>query len=204
MKKLLVLFLTLGVLSSVVSACMGDLGPAGEKGIPAGVSFYTSAQGLQFFFVDEDGNDLVDLDERHSWPLAFPQKVESTTRESAITRATTEAHSDGRVFYVYNDNCNALCKDYDSGLYGFSTYLWGRTVEPEYTTYIYKGSSIDSLNVSYTYHEAQAGQAGGNSWMVQITSVKYNGVEVFEGNENGKVFVRKPSQGETTVTVGSL
>ena len=39
---------------------------------------------------------------------------------------------------------------------------------------------------------------------VQITSVKYNGVEVFEGNENGKVFVRKPSQGETTVTVGSL
>ena len=141
MKKLLVLFLTLGVLSSVVSACMGDLGPAGEKGIPAGVSFYTSAQGLQFFFVDEDGNDLVDLDERHSWPLAFPQKVESTTRESAITRATTEAHNDGRVFYVYNDNCNALCKDYDSGLYGFSTYLWGRTVEPEYTTYIYKGST---------------------------------------------------------------
>ena len=200
MKKLLVLFLILGVLTSVVSGCI-DAGPSHESGIPAGVSFYTSAQGLQFFFIDEEGKDLVNLDERLSWPLAFPQKVEATTRESAISRASTEAHSDGRVFYVYNDNCNALCKDYETGLYGFSTYLWGRTVEPEYTTYIYKGSSIDSLNVTYTYHEAQA---SGASWMVQIMSVKYNGTEVFEGNQNGKVFVRKPSQGETTVMVGSL
>ena len=202
MKKSIYLLLTLGVLSGLFSACSDFFLPENQNGIPEGVIFYTTAQGLSFYFVDEDGNDMVTLEDRTTWPLAFPQKMEASTREAAVARADAEARSDGRVFYIYNDNCNAICQDFENRRYGFSTYLWGRTIEPEYTTYLYIGNSLDSLKVGFNYHQAQESQTSGASWLVEINSVKYNGVEVFTGNKNGKVFVQKPSQGETVVKVG--
>jgi len=204
MKSLFHLILSLAILTGMASACSSFDPEPSRDTVPGGVSFYTNVQGLTFFYVDTDGNDLVDNDERTSWPLAFPQKVELTVRESALQRASTTTTTDGRLYFIYNDNCNAISQDAETGLWGFTTYLWGRTVEPEYTMYVYAAGGLDSLQVAYTYLTASESNASGGSWSVRVDSVKYDGVEVLVGNENGKVFIQKPSREETVVKVGRL
>ena len=150
MKTLFRLFLTLFAGLTLTVGCIDFFLPEDEN-LPQGVVFYTTVQGLSFFFVDEEGNDLVDFDDKTTWPLAYPQKVNDAMRAVAVDRVETTAREDGRVFYIYNDNCNALSKDFENRLWGFTTYFWGRTPEPEYTTYIYAGGGLDSLTVSFSY-----------------------------------------------------
>lgn len=201
MKRLIRLVLVLTACLVLSPACNSFIGPVNDD-IPEGMIFYTNVQGLTFFFVDGDGNDLVDYDDKTTWPLASPDKMEPASRQMAVERVEMTAREDGKVFYIYNDNCNAIAKDLDTRHWGFTTYLWGRTLEPEFTTYIYAGGGLDSLRVGFDY--LRAGETGGTGWGVQVNSVRYNGVEVFLGNENGKVFIQKPSQEQTIVKVGRL
>ncbi|MBR1538934.1 MAG: hypothetical protein IJ636_05445 [Bacteroidales bacterium] len=205
MKTLFRLFLTLFAGLTLTVGCIDFFLPEDEN-LPQGVVFYTTVQGLSFFFVDGDGNDLVDFDDKTTWPQAYPQKVGDATRVVAVERVEMTAREDGRVFYIYNDNCNALAKDLDTRLWSFTTYFWGRTPEPEYTTYFYAGGGLDSLKVSFSY---LSGSNNDNTpsapgWGVKVDSVKYNGVEVMVGNETGKVFIQKPSRDQTVVKVGRL
>ena len=205
MKRLLHLIPVLATLSLLSAGCMAFVDPQNGGTVPVGQAFYTNVQGLTFYFVDAEGKDRINFDNRSTWPLAYPEAVDITVRESAVLRVNTNARSDGAVFYIYNDNCNALCQDYESKLWGFSTYFWGRTPEPEYTTLFYEpGGAVDSVKVKYTYLDGSDGSYVGSGWAVKVNSVKYNDVEVFDGNENGKVFIQKPSQGETVVKVGRL
>ena len=173
--------------------------------IPSGVMFYTDCP-IIFYFVDENGLDLVDVDQPSTFPLAFWHEAVREDREQALISMQT-FNREGIAYYLYNNGSNWLQEDSEMQRCGFQSFLWGRTLEPSYKMFVYAGSeaAADSLRVSFQYLTPAENQLrGGSSWGVDVTSVTYNGVEVFQGNENGKVFVIKPSQGETAVKVGSL
>ena len=66
-----------------------------------------------------------------------------------------------------------------------------------------QNAAPDSLKVKYKYVTGKDDPNLEGTWGVNVTSLRYGDVEVLEGNENGKVFIVKPSHGETTVKVGS-
>ena len=175
--------------------------------IPVGLSFYTGCP-VAFYFMDEDGEELVDPTDPDTFPLAFSTRVKIIS-SGKQDFSVFETEENGSPLIRYNDNTNSLWKDPEQQRWTFRTWLWGRTKEPDYTMYVYVGSQEDSLSVSYKY--LQAGDPGyenlpaGSKWGVEILSMRYNGVEVYKGNENGKVFIEKPSHsGETVVHVGSI
>ena len=93
-----------------------------------------------------------------------------------------------------------------SGKIPFQTYLWGKTINTDAKIYVYgsQNAAADSLQIKYKYTTAADNPDLEGTWGVDVLSIKYNEVEVFENNETGKVFIVKPSQGETSVKVGSL
>ena len=121
-----------------------------------------------------------------------------------ILQNMTSQTLDGGTIYLYNDGANSLFRENEESLWRFQSFVWGRTVEPVGKTFLSLKSGMDSLSVSFKYLSAAEANINGGTWAVDVESVKYNDVEVFVGNENGKVFVQKPSHGGTIVKVGSL
>ena len=99
----------------------------------------------------------------------------------------------------------ALLKIQGQGLHAFQSYMWGHTPDSEFTMLVFAGQNAapDSLKVKYKYVTGKDDPNLEGTWGVNVTSLRYGDVEVLEGNENGKVFIVKPSHGETTVKVGS-
>ena len=206
MKKFMLWIGALAACASLTASCelLHPSTPSGE--IPENAIFYTTVPGLQFFFVDAEGKDLVALEDRASWPIAAREEMSAEKRATAVEKCQTSARSDGRVYYIYNDNCNALSNDYETNRWGFTTYFWGKTRQPQYNTYLYRpDGGLDTLVVSYIYLSSDEGTLeDGVGWAVTIQSVKYNGIEIFDGNKNGKVYIQKPSQGDVVVKIGEL
>ena len=173
--------------------------------IPENVSFYTGCP-LSFYFVDENGNTLVNIDDTKTYPIAF----RGTASEAAIQQGRSSIQTyvnEGTTLYVYNDGSNSLYWIAADQQYRFQCFFWGLTPEENFSFPIYfgNGDEYDVVTVTYRYvTTADNVQIQGASWAVDVVSVKYNGVEVLVGNENGKVYVVKPSQGATAVKIGSL
>ena len=204
MKKLIYLLLALSFTAALATGC--DLfGPTnnGDDEIPSGMSFYTSVPGLSIYFVDGEGNDLIDLENNETWPLATPNLLNAHLREE-YTGAATKYSVGSESYWSYYNDSNILWIDEDADLVSFRSFLWGKTVETEYTTWVYQGSALDSIQVGFTYVTSADSQIQGGTWSVSVNSVKYNGVEILNGNTNGKVFVERPSQDVTVVKVGQL
>ena len=196
-------FLTLCLAVLCVTACEW-FNAVDDGKIPQGVIFYTGCP-VVFYFVDEDGGDLVDTDQPSTYPTVFRVPAYEDDRDKARQSIQT-IHQSGVDYYVYNEGSNWLWEDSDTQRIAFQTYMWGKTVNPDAKLFVYykQYTEPDSLQVTYKYVTADDDPALQGSWGVDVTSLKYNGVEVLVGNENGKVFIRKPSHGETTVKVGSL
>ena len=201
MKRFISLFLTLALGAAMVSSCEWFVDPNKDKTIPEGVLFFTNAN-LVFYFVDGEGNDLVDIYKNETFPVVYPDKVSGSFLPEAVTNpeaATVGSH----VYKVYTSGHNWLYEDETERRPAFGTHMWGRTVETTFTEYVYIAGAVDSMTIAYKYvtDSADARVVGGG-WAVDIESVRYNGVEVFLGNENGKVFIEKPSRNETVVKLG--
>ena len=198
--------ITLAVLALLLTAGCSLFNEFTDE-IPEGYTFYTGCP-VSFFFVDEEGTDLVDPSDSSTYPVAFPGQMRILSMKE-LDFSIYETEEDGSPLIMYNDNTNSLWKDPEQQRWSFRTWLWGVTKEKDYRMYVYYGSQEDSLTVSYKY--LKAGDPGseklpaGSSWGVEILSMRYNDVEVYVGNENGKAFIEKPSQGgETVVHVGSI
>ena len=206
MKKICFWTVILLGISLLISGCDWWLDTNPDDGkIPENVNFYTGCP-LAFYFVDENGNTLVDINDAETYPISF----RGAASESAIQRGRTNIQTyeqEGVKLYVYNDGANSLCWIEEDQQFRFQSYFWGVTPQDSYTFPVYVGSDglYDKLTVGYKYvTTADKVQISGATWAVDVVSVKYNDVEVFVGNENGKVYIVKPSQGETTIKIGSL
>ena len=177
--------------------------------IPQGVIFYTGCP-VAFYFIDEDGNDLVDARQESSYPLVFRFIADEDDRVQALMPVQTISQTEHGVttdFYVYNAGSNWLWEDTEENLHAFQSYMWGKTQNTECTMLIYanKNAAPDSLQVQYKYRTSKDDPSLEGSWGVDITSLRYQGVEVFIGNEKRKVFIEKPSLGgKTIVHVGAI
>ena len=189
-----------------VSACNWFIDD-GESAIPVGVIFYTNNP-VVFYFMDEDGADLVNVDKFITYPQAYHYEAGPDIREMAI-RSLQTIDQGGISYHIYNESSNFVYLDSTEQRYAFQTYLWGRTVETEISMFIYSDARVatpDSLHMKYEYLLPKTdNDLGGASWGVEVKSITYNGVEVFQGNEKGKVFIEKPSHGgKTVVHVGTI
>lgn len=169
--------------------------------IPEGELFYTNSP-VKFFFIDENGEDLMHEEDTSTYPLAYPSEVPQDSRDAAFRNIKT-IMSDGLQLTLYNDGINMTWVDPETGRQAFQTCLWGISPRPSYKTYIYAGNGwkADSLNVEYRYLSGKETESG--SWAVEVTSMQYNGVEVFKDNGNKQVYIIKPSEGGTVVHVGN-
>ena len=201
MKRLLSLTVVLAACAGLLTGCEWFDEPNYNTEIPEGMIYYTPVN-LSFYFEDADGNDLVDLDNPETYPVVYPGKVTpSFVRD--LTSKVTALIEEGIPYSLYANDHNWLFNDMEMRRVCFGTHVWGRTVEPEYTSYVYVGGGMDSLTVSFKYITANDPDVhiDGGGWAVEVQSVKYNTVEVLNGNKEGKVYVRKPSPDETAVRI---
>lgn len=175
--------------------------------IPQGVVFYAGCP-VDFYFIDEDGNDLVDPQQAKTYPMVFHFPANEDARMNAIMQIqsyTQTIHGVSTELSVYNGGSNWIWNDAEEGLHAFQSYMWGQTPDSVFTMLVYAGqhATPDSLKVKYKYVTGKDDPKLEGTWGVNVTSLRYGDVEVFAGNENGKVFIVKPSHGETTVKIGS-
>ena len=202
MKKSVVLSSLCALLALFASSC-NIFGPDDDGGgIPDGTVFNTTIPGLKLYFVDEDGGSIVDMEDKSTWPLLYPTETPASVFEESLV--VNDVHESGEVKSIlYNNSTNSLASAYGEDYPRFQTLIWGKTVEPEFRMFVYVAGTCDILTVGYKYTNLSSDPEKG-SWGVEIASVRYNDTEVFNGNENGKVYVIKPSQGEAIVKIGSL
>jgi len=201
MKRLFSIVGTLALCAMIVSGCNWSLDPEQDTTIPEDVLFFTNAN-LEFFFLDGEGNDLVDIDEVDTYPVAYPERVTADIIREATEKVDVTTINN-REYSVYTGGHNWLSFDSDEGNVSFGTHMWGKTVKTRYTQYLSVDGTLDSLTVTYKYLTAADDvRISGGGWTVQVQSIQYNGVEVFVNNENGKVFIEKPSREQTIVKVG--
>ncbi len=204
MKRILFLLIVLASYAGLTAGCNWLFPEENNDGtVPENVNFYTGCP-LTFYYADENGASPINIETPDTYPVAFRGAVPESTCE--IARANVQVYEkDGEVLYVYNGGSNSLLWSEEDQLYGFQTWFYGVTPQVTYSFPIYIGNDIDTLKVGYKYlTTADDVQISGASWAVDVESVTYNGVEVLVGNINGKVFIEKPSQGETVVRIGSL
>ena len=201
MKRLISIVCTLALCAGFVSSCSWSLDPQKDTQIPEGVLFYTNAN-LEFYFLDGEGNDLVDLDDVDTYPVSYPERVTLDIFREA-TGKIDAATINNKTYSVYTSGHNWLTFDETEKHVSFGTHYWGKTVKTGYTEYLYVNGSLDSLTVSYQYlTSADDVRIEGGSWAVKVQSIRYNGQEIFTNNESGKVFIEKPSRDQTIVRVG--
>lgn len=206
MKNIVWRFFALLCLTVLATGC--DWFTAVDDGkIPQGVIFYAGCP-VDFYFIDEDGNDLVDAQQARTYPLVFHYFAGEDERVNAVMQIQTVTQRvDGVPTEVssYNGGSNWIWKDQKEGLHAFRSYMWGQTPNTDFTMLVFtpQNATPDSLQVKYKYLTGKDDPRLEGAWGVEVTSLRYQDVEVFVGNENGKVFIVKPSHGETTVKIGS-
>ena len=205
MKRVLYCVIVLALYAGLASGCdwmFGDQPKDGE--IPENVSFYTGCP-FYFFFVDENGDSIIDIDDSSTYPVAFRGAATEAACEHA--RATVQPYEkDGEKLFLYNNSSNSLQWVEEEQMYAFQTFFYGETPQLTYTFPVYWGDDYDTITVGFKYvTTADKVEISGASWAVDVISVLYNDVDILTGNINGKVFVEKPSQGgETVVKINSL
>lgn len=193
-------FLCLSVALLAMTSCVSDYDPGV---IPVGEPFYTNCP-LKFYFVDENGEDLVKDGDTSTYPLAYPLPVSPEAREMAFP--VYEVRENDTQIYLYNSRYNWIWKDAEENMrFAFRTALFGTTQNTSDLMYVYTSASAgaDSLRVGYRYLSGSQTESG--YWEVEVTSMKYNGKEILEGNDSKKVYIVKSSdpEEETVVKIGS-
>ena len=196
---------TLALGAGLLTGCEFFNDPSGNGEIPEGLTFFTGAN-LSFYFVDGEGKDMIVFTDETTYPVVWSQKLVNERALQEMVYHVDQVYQDDRDYRVYANSHNWVSYDPDVKLNALGAHLWGKTLEKQYTSYVHIGDGIiDSLTVAYKYlTSADDVQIQGGSWAVEIESIRYNGVEVMLGNENGKVFIQKPSRDETVVHIGRL
>ena len=179
-----ILVLFLGTINFV--SCNDDDSDMWYDRMPDGGAFHTGNV-LRFFYVDEDGNDLIDPKDYSTLPVSSLEKLESQPVIESL-------YED----YLYNDEYNNINK----GLYEFFTYAFGDSRQNDYTFYVYHNGVADKMDVTYQYQDRKVD--GGLYYLSNIISWSVNDVEVYNiKNPAMRKYVRlvKKSDGTTEVVI---
>ncbi|NMA73040.1 MAG: hypothetical protein GX963_02525 [Bacteroidales bacterium] len=181
----------MGVLSLVIcfAGCNDDDSNRFYDSMPDGGLFHTGT-GLRFFYVDEDGNDLIDPENLSTLPVSSRELLESQpVIESYDYRDR------------YNEELNRVSFNEQKGLNEFFTYALGDSRKSNYTFYVYHNGVADKMEVTFQYEDKKV---DGGFYLSRNLTWSVNGVEVYNVKKPAMiVYVRlvKKSDGTTEVVI---
>ena len=182
----------MGVLSLVIffAGCNDDDSNKWYDSMPDGGLFHTGTQ-LRFFYVDEEGNDLLDPKDYATLPVSSIEKLNSQPVIKELYKG-----------FRYNNDYNTVVYNEHKGLHEFFTYAFGDSRKSNYTFYVYRNGVADKMDVTFQYQDYKVD--GGSQYASNNISWSVNGVEVYNIKKPAmRVYVRliKKSDGTTEVVV---
>ncbi|MDR2919308.1 MAG: hypothetical protein LBV72_08095 [Tannerella sp.] len=153
--------------------------------------FVTSCR-ASFVFIDENGNDLINIDDGVStYPFSFEKLPELYNEE-------VNPYGNG---FLYNGNFNTIEFHTDLERYCWKTCLYGFDNVPSYKTYVQVGSfGIDSILTKYSF----TGDCIGRPICAQVEELYYNETLIYSSGKLSKIFEPevvfiKKEKGKTSV-----
>jgi len=156
-----------------------------------GGGHFVRANTVRFYYIDENGNDLIDPDDVSTLPVSY-NNDEKLPESVKIPNDFKEPGG-------YNGNANWILFDKDLNLFYMQSSVYGDMEKPDYTFYIGFGGEFDKMDMSYRYTDKNV--SGGNGYAAKIVLWKFNGKHVYSDDEglDKKVFVKK-AKGKTTIS----
>lgn len=155
---------------------------------PDGGSFYTG-NGLRFYYVDEEGNDLINPKDFSTLPVSSLEPLNSQPVIESFNRN-----------YSYNNEQNTIQYNESTGLYEFFTFAFGDSRHSNYTFYVYYKGIADRMDVTFQYQDHKVDN--GRYYISNIISWSVNSVEVYNIEKPAMrkyVYLVKKSDGTTKV-----
>lgn len=152
---------------------------------------------LRFYYVDEEGNDLIDRNDYTTLPFSS-----DTLLSVPPVISTTDMRKDN--YLVYNDRINSVLFLEQEGVNEFFTFAYGDSRESTYTFYVYFKGKPDKMEVTYWYLNSKVTDVLGRpAYTSSIRSWKVNGQTVYssdtrtDGMYYRKVYLHKDADGNT-------
>ena len=159
--------------------------------VPGG-GFGYRANTVHFYYVDGEGNSLVD----EANPTTYPIPCEETDVEPS---APEEADEYGYYYPANWTNCR-LGMDDEGKIYFNLSFPIDESTNT-YSFHVYSNGSFDRFDLTYGYTD---GAIGGDGWYAHVLSLKINGQHVYSDEEKReaeaagcKVYLQK--SGEETL-----
>ncbi len=186
-KTILSTLLVLFIIS--FTGCKEEYNDGWYDSIPDG-NFFARANSVRFYYIDENGNSLINPDDLSTLPVACDEEL-----ENPIER-TQDYNSE---YGYYNGNNSCVRYDEEEGLYYGSFTAYGDSRQSIYSYPLYINGEIDKMEIHYRYTDKDV--IGGKYWG-KIISWKYNGVHIYSDDDeyDTKVFITK-ANGKTTVSL---
>ncbi len=186
--RILVLFL--GTINFV--SCNDDKSDMWYDSMPDGGPFYTGNV-MRFFYVDEDGNDLINPEDLTTLPVS--------SRERLNSQPVIEAYD---YRQEYNDELNKVSFNKEKGLHEFFTYALGDSRQSRYTFYVYHNGVADKMDLTFQYQNHKVD--GGLYYASRNITWNVNDIEVYNENKPNPsvtkyVYLVKKSDGTTEVVI---
>jgi len=150
---------------------------------------FLRANDLRFYYIDGDGNDLLDPQDLSSLPVSY----NNNEKLPEAIKVPDDLKNGG-----YNGNHNGVYLDSELGLHYMMSSAYGDMEKSTYTFYIGYKDEFDKMDVTYRYTDKNV---IGGKYHAKIISWKFNGVHVYTDDDGGdkKVFVKK-ANGQTTTS----
>lgn len=132
--------------------------------MPDGAPFHTG-NFLRFFYVDEEGNDLIDLKDFSTLPVSSLVELNSQPNIKLLYKE-----------YRYNDNYNSVEYNEHKGLHEFFTFAFGDSRQSNFTFYVYYKGVADKMDLTFQYQDHKDSEG----YYTSIISWKVNGIEVYD------------------------
>ena len=186
------IFGTLVLFLSTISfvSCSDDDSDRWYDKMQDGGLFHTGNQ-MRFFYVDEEGNDLIDPEDLNTLPVSSLTQLES--------QPVIESFDYNQS---YNNEHNNILYNKDKEAYEFFTYAFGDSRQSNYTFYVYHNGVADKMDVTFKYQNHKVD--GGLYYASNIISWSVNDVEVYNMKKptmRKYVYLVKKSDGTTEVVI---
>ncbi len=183
-------FLRTGLLllcTACMISCNDDEENRWYDSMPDGGPFY-EGHVLRFFYVDEEGNDLIEPTDLSTLPIST---IEETVPEAP------ESLSSG---LQYNNKLNSIVYNEDKKLYQFFSFAYGDSRYSSYTFYVYHKGKADRMDVTFEYQSKKVN--AGQDYLAMATSWKVNGEVIWTDKEKvyrKYIYLVKKQDGTTSV-----
>lgn len=162
---LMVFFLSVGFTS-----CNDDDHDKWYNSIPDGGPFW-AGNWMRFHYVDEEGNDLIDMDDFTTYPLSSSTLTPPETPTSTLGNGS------------YNNSINSVWNR-ENGI-EFFTFAYGDSRQQDFTFYVFFKGKADVMEIRHKYQKSTMTDVidGEIKYSSTIVSWKVNGELVYDIKE---------------------